>query len=73
MVNLTIGEFMELNIESDCQMVEIYDINSNKTVCTEFWDEIVEKYELCEICSWNTNVIVEENGYLDVICFNVEL
>lgn len=73
MVNLTIGEFMELNIESDFQMVEIYDINSSKTVCTEFWDKIVEKYELCEICSWNTNTIVEENRYFDVICFNVEL
>lgn len=74
MMNLTIGEFMKLNIESDYQMVEIYDINKCETVDIDFWSEISDKYEDCEICSWNTNVDAEEGvAVIDTICFNVEL
>lgn len=60
----TVRDFMELCIDDDFQLVEIWDCDKEDTVYKGMYSDMPLMYEDFVIGSWNTTT---DNG----ICFNI--
>lgn len=63
---ITITDFMDLSIDDNCQLIEIWDNEKECTLYKGYYYEMPYKYGQYEIESWNC---IADFG----ICFNISL